>query len=379
MHRLTHIHIVRSAHTHRHTQTNTDTHRHTQTHTHTDTQTQRNTHTHRYTQTGARRNTQTETRGTHRQRRTHTNMHRGTHTYPVKRVVTLILRTGALVGYIQQSSSRNLRALKVYSAEPLFSSALDWIFWAYSKPLQYSTMQEVIQLNCRPAGLAFSNFCSTSLSSEKTLQEHKDASILASQALTGRLRWLWSQLSSQSPLHLRTLMSCQWRQIKLTQTHFKRRMPNPQRQEVHTFTHKKTHTHSFPLSLSLSVSRFLAVFVSLRLTLAGNCRLHCLFFSSYNIVAHANNKQTTQRQYVARFEASIGKILCLSICACSTRVCRSSSARSIGDWRQSLPKLRKVARRETPRRISVSTFGRGLAVTLVLFCCFVRALQRLSV
>ena len=166
----------------------------------------------------------------------------------------MILRTGALVGYIQQSSSRNLRALKVYSAEPLFSRALDWIFWAYSKPLQYSTMQEVIQLNCRPAGLAFSNFCSTSLSSEKTLQEHKDASILASQALTGRLRWLWSQLSSQSPLHLRTLMSCQWRQIKLTQTHFKRRMPNPQRQEVHTFTHKKTHTHSFPLSLSLCLS-----------------------------------------------------------------------------------------------------------------------------
>ena len=33
-------------------------------------------------------------------------------------------------------------------------------------------------------------------------QVHKDASILASRALTGRLRWLWSQLGSQSPLQL---------------------------------------------------------------------------------------------------------------------------------------------------------------------------------
>ena len=208
----------------------------------------------------------------------------------------------------------------MYSAEPLFSRALDWIFWAYSKPLQYSTMQEVIQLNCRPAGLAFSNFCSTSLSSEKTLQEHKDASILASQALTGRLRWLWSQLSSQSPLHLRTLMSCQWRQIKLTQTHFKRRMPNPQRQEVHTFTHKKTHTHTVSRSLSLSLC--LSLSCCLCVSSTHSCwqlssALPLLLFLQY--CCACNNKQTTQRQYVARFEASIGKILCLSICACSTR------------------------------------------------------------
>ena len=33
-----------------------------------------------------------------------------------------------------------------------------------------------------------------------TWQVHKDASILASQALTERFRWLWSQLGSQRPV-----------------------------------------------------------------------------------------------------------------------------------------------------------------------------------